>query len=107
MRLRGAGRRSTVTRPKPPSRVDSWLAATLTFSMASLLSRITIDPEVCHGKPVVRGLRYSVESLLEYLAADDSIEDLLVEFPDLEREDFLACLTLAVGSIVRDVPTEA
>jgi len=60
--------------------------------MASLLTRITIHPQVCHGKPVVRGLRYPVESLLEYLAAGDSIEDLLVEFPDLEREDFLACL---------------
>jgi uncharacterized protein (DUF433 family) len=57
-----------------------------------LLTRITIDPEICHGKPVVRGLRYPVESLLEYLAAGDSIDDLLAEFPDLEREDFLACL---------------
>jgi uncharacterized protein (DUF433 family) len=67
--------------------------------MASLLSRITIDPEVCHGKPVVRGLRYPVESLLEYLAAGDSIDDLLAEFPDLEREDFLACLEFAARSL--------
>jgi uncharacterized protein (DUF433 family) len=67
--------------------------------MASLLSRITIDPHVCHGKPVVRGLRYPVESLLEYLAAGDSIEDLLGEFPDLEREDVLACLEFAARSI--------
>jgi uncharacterized protein (DUF433 family) len=67
--------------------------------MASLLARITIDPDVCHGKPVVRGLRYPVESLLEYLAAGDSIEDLLTEFPDLEREDFLACLEFAARSL--------
>lgn len=57
----------------------------------SLLSRITVDPEICHGKPCVRGLRYPVETLLEYLAGGDTIEDLLAEFPDLEREDILAC----------------
>jgi len=56
-----------------------------------LLSRITVDPDVCHGKPCVRGLRYPVETLLEYLAGGDSVESLLAEFPDLEREDILAC----------------
>jgi uncharacterized protein (DUF433 family) len=56
-----------------------------------LLSRITVDPEICHGKPCIRGLRYPVESILEYLAGGDSVEDLLEEFPDLEREDILAC----------------
>lgn len=57
----------------------------------NLLSRITVDPLVCHGKPCVRGLRYPVEVLLEYLAGGDSTEDILAEFPDLEREDILAC----------------
>ena len=66
---------------------------------ATLLSRITIDPEVCHGKPVIRGLRYPVESILEYLAAGDSLEDVLAEFPDLEREDLLACLEFAQRSL--------
>jgi len=56
-----------------------------------LLSRITVDPEICHGKPCVRGLRYPVETILEYLAGGDSTENLLAEFPDLEREDILAC----------------
>jgi uncharacterized protein (DUF433 family) len=56
-----------------------------------LLSRITVDPDICHGKPCVRGLRYPVETLLEYLAGGDSVEDLLAEFPDLQREDILAC----------------
>ena len=64
-----------------------------------LLARITIDPEVCHGKPVIRRLRYPVESMLEYLAAGDTIEDLLVEFPDLEREDLQACLEFAAQSL--------
>lgn len=63
--------------------------------MNTLLSRITIDPEICHGKPAIRHLRYPVASMLEYLAAGDTFEDLLVEFPDLEREDLRACLEFA------------
>jgi uncharacterized protein (DUF433 family) len=62
------------------------------MSNDNLLSRITVDPEICHGKPCVRSLRYPVETILEYLAGGDSVEDLLAEFPDLEREDILACL---------------
>lgn len=61
------------------------------MSNEDLLSRITVDPEICHGKPCVRGLRYPVETILEYLAGGDSTEDLLKEFPDLERDDILAC----------------
>lgn len=61
------------------------------MSNENLLSRITVDPEICHGKPCVRGLRYPVETILEYLAGGDSVEDLLKEFPDLEREDIFAC----------------
>jgi len=67
--------------------------------MSELLSRITIDPEICHGKPAIRHLRYPVESLLEYLAAGDSLEDLLAEFPDLERDDLRACLEFAAQSL--------
>lgn len=67
--------------------------------MNSLLSRISINPEICHGQPVVRGLRYPVESLLEYLAGGDTVEDILKEYPDLEREDVLACLEFAAQSI--------
>lgn len=60
-----------------------------------LLARITIDPEICHGKPCIRGLRYPVEAMLEYLAGGDTIEELLAEFTDLERDDLLACLAFA------------
>jgi len=67
--------------------------------MSSLMERITIRPDVCHGKPVIRGLRYPVESVLEYLAAGDSLDDVLAEFPDLEREDLLACLEFATRSL--------
>lgn len=66
---------------------------------SGLLSRITIDPDICHGKPAIRRLRYPVESMLEYLTAGDSFEDLLTEFPDLEREDLLACLEFANQSL--------
>ena len=67
--------------------------------MQSLLSRITINPEICHGQPVIRGLRYPVESILEYLAGGDTFEDLLAEFPDLQREDLLACFEFAACSL--------
>jgi uncharacterized protein (DUF433 family) len=67
--------------------------------MNSLLSRITIDPDICHGKPAIRHLRYPVESLLEYLAAGDTFEDLLAEFPDLQRDDLLAALEFAAQSL--------
>jgi uncharacterized protein (DUF433 family) len=62
----------------------------------SLLNRITINPEIAHGKPTIRNMRYTIEGLLEYLAGGDTIEDLLKEFPDLEKEDIQACLQYAV-----------
>ena len=67
--------------------------------MENLLNRITIDPAICHGKPTIRGLRYPVESMLEYLAGGDSFEEVLAEFPDLERDDLLACLQFAAQSL--------
>ena len=63
--------------------------------MESLLNRITIDPEICHGKPTIRGLRYPVENMLELLASGMIIDELLEDYPDLEKEDFLACLEYA------------
>jgi uncharacterized protein (DUF433 family) len=67
--------------------------------MNELLSRITIDPEICHGKPCVRHLRYPVDALLEYIVAGDTFEDLLTEFPDLERDDLRACVEFAAQSL--------
>ena len=65
--------------------------------MSEILSRITIDPDVCHGKPAIRHLRYPVESMLEYLAAGDSFTDLLAQFPDLQKEDLQACIEFALA----------
>lgn len=64
-----------------------------------LLSRITINPEICHGKPCIRNLRYPVASILEYLAGGDSVKDILAEFSDLEEEDIQACLAFAVIAV--------
>lgn len=64
--------------------------------MANLHSRITIDPAICHGKPCVRGLRYPVENLLELLSAGMTIDEILADYEDLERDDLLAVLAFAV-----------
>jgi uncharacterized protein (DUF433 family) len=63
--------------------------------MNPLLSRITIDPAICHGKPCVRGLRYPVETLLELLSSGMTIDEILADYPDLERDDLLAALAFA------------
>jgi uncharacterized protein (DUF433 family) len=65
-------------------------------NMTKLLSeRITLDPAICHGKPCIRGLRYPVENILEWLSSGMSIEDILADYEDLEREDILAALEFA------------
>ena len=55
--------------------------------------RIMIDPLVCHGKPCIRGLRYPVENVLEWLASGMTTEEILADYEDLEREDILAALS--------------
>lgn len=60
-----------------------------------LLARITLDPDVCHGKPVIRGLRYPVETMLELLVSGMTIDEILADYEDLEREDLLAVLAFA------------
>jgi uncharacterized protein (DUF433 family) len=74
----------------------------------SRLERITVDPSICHGKPTVRGLRYPVESLLELLASGMTIEEIIEDHPDLERDDLLAALEFgALASAQRQVPLGA
>jgi uncharacterized protein (DUF433 family) len=63
--------------------------------MNTLLARITIDPAICHGKPCVRGLRYPVETLLELLSSGMTIDEILADYEDLERDDLLAVLAFA------------
>lgn len=61
----------------------------------NLNARITIDPEVCHGKPTIRGLRYPVELILELLSSGMTVDDILADYGDLERDDILAALAFA------------
>ena len=57
--------------------------------------RITTDLDICHGKPCIRGLRYPVEMILELLGSGMTIEDILADYADIEREDVLAVLAFA------------
>lgn len=63
--------------------------------MTDQLERIVIDPGICNGKPVVRGLRITVESILDYLSAGETHEEILRQYPMLEPEDISACLAFA------------
>jgi uncharacterized protein (DUF433 family) len=63
--------------------------------MSNYISRITINQDICHGKPTIRGLRYPVENMLELMASGMTIEELINDYPDLEKEDFLACIEYA------------
>lgn len=71
------------------------------------LSRITVDPDICHGKPCVRHMRWPVEVVLDMVASGMSINDILADHPELEREDIIACLhytrTLVSGEPARQV----
>jgi uncharacterized protein (DUF433 family) len=57
--------------------------------------RIVIDPQICNGRPVVRGTRITAQTVLEMLAAGDSVEEVLAAYPTLVREDVLACLRMS------------
>ena len=60
-----------------------------------LLERITVDPQIFGGKPIIRGRRISVEHVHGMLAAGDTTDDILQAYPWLEREDIQACLVYA------------
>lgn len=63
--------------------------------MENLISRITINPEVCHGKPTVRNMRYPVEMILDLLSSGMEFLEIIEDYPALEKEDILACLAYA------------
>ena len=63
--------------------------------MSSLLDRITVNPKQCGGRPCIRGMRIRVSDILEMLAENVSVEEILEDFPDLELEDIQACLIFA------------
>lgn len=63
--------------------------------MNNLLERITIDPQISHGKPTIRGLRYPVETMLELMSSGMTMDEILADYEDLQREDLLAVLAFA------------
>ena len=75
--------------------------------MENYLSRITIDPTICHGKPCIRKMRWPVEVILDMLSSEMKIEEILSDHPELEREDILASLRyaklLASGKTITEV----
>jgi len=68
----------------------------------ALLARITADPEIFGGKPIIRGMRISVELILSLLAQGETDDEILADYPDLEPEDIRACLAYARAAIAND-----
>jgi uncharacterized protein (DUF433 family) len=62
---------------------------------SELKTRITIDPEICHGKPCIRGMRWPIEVILDLIASGMSFEEILLDHPELEKLDLIASLKYA------------
>ena len=69
--------------------------------MDPLLTRITIDPDICNGKPTIRGKRITAQTILEFLTAGESQEEILRQYPSLEAADIDACLAFATALMSR------
>ena len=67
--------------------------------MNSNIKRITIDPEICHGKPIIRGMRWPVEVILDMLGSGMTAEKIIKDHPELEKDDIIACLNYARLSV--------
>jgi uncharacterized protein (DUF433 family) len=70
--------------------------------MDNLLNRISIDSQICNGKPAIRGMRITVKTILDFLAAGETMENLLQAYPYLEREDIFACIHYASLAVDMD-----
>lgn len=67
--------------------------------MSDLLKRITVNPDMCNGKPTIRNMRITVETVLQFLSAGDSSEEILKAYPFLEKEDIQACVSFALKGL--------
>ena len=59
------------------------------------MNRIVIEPDICNGQPTIQGTRSTAQTILEFLAAGDSIDDILEGYPSLSKADVLACIGLS------------
>lgn len=69
------------------------------MSEKETLNRITINPDICHGKPVIRSMRWPVEVILDLLSSNMTISEIIADHPELEVEDIQACLQYAKLSV--------
>jgi len=63
--------------------------------METLLNRITINPDICHGKPTIRNLRYPVELILDLLSSGMTVVEIIHDYPAIKEDDIKACLDFA------------
>lgn len=68
--------------------------------MENLLDRITLNPDICHGKPTIRNKRYTVDLILELMTAGMTQKEILEDYPALEKEDIEACILYKAPSIL-------
>lgn len=86
--------------------LKAWFGLKGNTGMENFLERITFDQQVLRGKPVIRGLRISVEMILELLAKGASREEILEDFPELEPADIQAALSYAQRLVAGEVVFE-
>lgn len=67
-----------------------------------ITERIAIDPDICNGRPIIRGMRITVQTILEFLFAGTTREELLYQYPALEKEDIDACFEFAIEMMNRN-----
>jgi uncharacterized protein (DUF433 family) len=70
--------------------------------MEYLTARITVDEQICNGRPTIRGKRITVQTILEFLSAGESVEEILRQYPMLEAQDITACLEFAADMLDRE-----
>ena len=73
----------------------------------TLLNRITVDPAICHGKPCIRGMRWPVEIIFDLLGSGMTVDDIISDHPELEREDITASLNYARILLSGQIPAAA
>ncbi len=71
------------------------------------MRRVIVDPNVCNGLPIIEGTRITAQTVVGFLAAGDTIEDVLVEYPSLTRDDVLACLAFSARLLGHHYSVEA
>ncbi|MCK4661869.1 MAG: DUF433 domain-containing protein [Bacteroidales bacterium] len=72
--------------------------------MKNYLDRINLNPAICNGKPIIRNMRITVKTILEYLAAGESIKNILKAYPSLQKEDIIACFQFASAILDTNIP---